>query len=97
LTSPPTPLRRGEGSIDYQFLAASQEFDRREVERWLEAERTKEIKARLVQAQKAIKFQRLFFLSIFIWTLVLAALLLYYSKQKKLVIRKFRTWKNNEY
>ncbi|BAT56896.1 WD-40 repeat-containing protein (plasmid) [Nostoc sp. NIES-3756] len=70
--------------VDYQFLAASQEFDRREVERWLEAERTKEMKARLIQEQKAIKFQRLFFIGIFIWTLILALLLFYYPKQKRI-------------
>jgi WD40 repeat protein len=46
--------------LDYQFLAASQEFDRREVETSLEAERTQEVKARLVQEQKAAKHQRLF-------------------------------------
>ncbi|WP_267894950.1 AAA-like domain-containing protein [Nostoc sp. 'Lobaria pulmonaria (5183) cyanobiont'] len=50
--------------LDYQFLAASQECDRREVETWLEAERTKEVKARLVQEQKAARFQRLFFLKV---------------------------------
>ena len=56
--------------LDYQFLAASQEFDRREVETWLEAERTKEVKARLVQEQKAARFQRLFFLGAFSWALI---------------------------
>lgn len=57
--------------LDYQFLAASQEFDRREVETWLEAERTKEVKARLVQEQKAAKFQRLFFIGAFSWALII--------------------------
>ncbi|MBN3876563.1 MULTISPECIES: AAA-like domain-containing protein [unclassified Nostoc] len=56
--------------LDYQFLAASQECDRREVETWLEAERTKEVKARLVQEQKAARFQRLFFLGAFGWALI---------------------------
>jgi hypothetical protein len=46
--------------LDYQFLAASQEFDRREVETRLEAERTKEVEARLFQEQKAARLQRLF-------------------------------------
>ena len=46
--------------LDYQFLAASVEFDRREVETWLEAERTKEVEARLIQEQKAARLQRLF-------------------------------------
>lgn len=70
--------------IDYQFLAASQEFDRREVERWLEAERTKEIKARLIQEQRANKFQKLFFLGIFIWTLILALLFFYQSRVRRI-------------
>ncbi|WP_375471441.1 hypothetical protein [uncultured Nostoc sp.] len=56
--------------LDYQFLAASQECDRREVETWLEAERTKEVKARLVQEQKAARFQRLFFIGAFGWALI---------------------------
>jgi WD40 repeat protein len=46
--------------IDYQFLTASQELDRREVETKLEADCTKEIRARLVQEQKATRLQRLF-------------------------------------
>ncbi|MEH2337354.1 AAA-like domain-containing protein [Nostoc sp.] len=56
--------------LDYQFLAASQEFDRRQVETWLEAERTKEVKARLLQEQKAARFQRLFFIGAFGWALI---------------------------
>jgi len=46
--------------LDYQFLAASVEFDRKEVQNALEAERTKEIEARLNQEQKTARFQRLF-------------------------------------
>jgi hypothetical protein len=46
--------------LDYQFLAASLEFDRREVETRLEAERMKEVEARLVQEQKVARLQRLF-------------------------------------
>jgi hypothetical protein len=46
--------------LDYQFLAASQECDRREVETRLEAERTQEIAARLLQERKAARFQKLF-------------------------------------
>ncbi|WP_341529566.1 AAA-like domain-containing protein [Nostoc sp. UHCC 0302] len=57
--------------LDHQFLAASQEFDRREVETWLEAERAKEVKARLIQEQKAARFQRLFFLGAFIWAFMI--------------------------
>lgn len=46
--------------LDYQFLAASVEFDRREVETKLEAERLTEVEARLVQEQKVARLQRLF-------------------------------------
>ncbi|MEG5034303.1 WD40 domain-containing protein [Microcoleus sp. AT3-D2] len=52
-------------NLDYQFLAASAELDRREVQQALEAERTKEVEARLAQEQmrliqekKAVKRQR---------------------------------------
>ncbi|MUG93403.1 hypothetical protein F7734_13580 [Scytonema sp. UIC 10036] len=45
--------------LDYQFLAASQELDRREVETRLAAECTREIKARLAQEQKLAQLQRI--------------------------------------
>ncbi|HBB32173.1 MAG TPA: hypothetical protein DDZ80_28510 [Cyanobacteria bacterium UBA8803] len=44
---------------DYQFLAASQEMDRQEVQQVLEAERTKEVERRLVQEKKSARRQRL--------------------------------------
>lgn len=44
---------------DYRFLAASQNFDRREVQRDLEAARTQEIEARLEVERKSTKRQRL--------------------------------------
>ena len=53
--------------LDYQFLAFSEELDRKEVQLALEAERTKEIEARLIekqkrliQEQKTARLQRLF-------------------------------------
>ncbi|WNN87681.1 hypothetical protein [Gloeocapsopsis dulcis] len=46
--------------LDYQFLAASQECDRREVEAQLKSERIKEIEARLLQEQKVTQLQKLF-------------------------------------
>lgn len=46
--------------IDYQFLARSEEQDRREVQKTLEAERAKEVEARLFQEKKNVKLQRLF-------------------------------------
>ena len=44
--------------LDYQFLAASVEWDRQEIQLKLEAERTKEIEARLAQEEKTAKLQR---------------------------------------
>ncbi|WP_017317122.1 AAA-like domain-containing protein [Mastigocladopsis repens] len=44
--------------LDYQFLAASQELDRREVEQTLEAQRLKEVEARLAQEKKTANLQR---------------------------------------
>ncbi|NEP44194.1 MAG: WD40 repeat domain-containing protein, partial [Okeania sp. SIO2H7] len=45
--------------LDYQFLAASVELDRKEVQKALEAERTKEVEAKLKEEQKNAKLQRL--------------------------------------
>jgi WD40 repeat protein len=45
-------------NLDYQFLAASVEFDRKEVQQALEAERLKEVEARLAQEKKTAKLQR---------------------------------------
>ncbi len=44
--------------LDYLFFTASQEVDRKEVELRLEAERVKEVEARLVQEQKAVRIQQ---------------------------------------
>ncbi len=44
--------------LDHQFLAASVKLDREEIELKLEAERTKEVEARLVQEKKTAKLQR---------------------------------------
>jgi len=38
--------------LDYQFLAASQEVDRQELQLFLEAERLKEVEARLALKKK---------------------------------------------
>ncbi|MEB3179028.1 MAG: AAA-like domain-containing protein [Nostocaceae cyanobacterium] len=46
--------------LDYQFLAYSQELDRKEVQLALEAERTKAVEAQLIEQQKAAKLQRYF-------------------------------------
>lgn len=44
--------------LDYKFLAASQELDRQEVQKALEAENAKEVEARLLLEQKRIRQQR---------------------------------------
>lgn len=44
--------------LDYLFFNASQDVDRKEVEIRLEAERVKEVEARLVQEQKAVRIQQ---------------------------------------
>lgn len=46
--------------LDYQFLTASVELDRKEVQRTLEVERTKAIEAQLAEQQQKAKLQRLF-------------------------------------
>ncbi len=44
--------------LDYQFLAASTELDRREVQQGLEAERTKEVEARLAEEHKRLEQEK---------------------------------------
>ncbi|MCT7985119.1 AAA-like domain-containing protein [Laspinema sp. A4] len=46
-------------NLDYQFLAASQELDREETQRTLEAERLQEVEARLQLEQRHLKRQTL--------------------------------------
>jgi len=46
--------------LDYQFLAASEELDRKEVETKLEAARAKEVQIRLIREQKNAKIQKMF-------------------------------------
>ena len=41
-------------NLDYRFLAASQQFDRKEMQQALEAEKLKEVEARLVEEQKRL-------------------------------------------
>ncbi len=45
-------------NLDYRFLAASEELDRREVQQALEAERIKEVEARLAEQQKRLAQQK---------------------------------------
>jgi WD40 repeat protein len=44
---------------DYQFLAASQELDKREIQLIWEAQRTKEVEARLEQQKRATRLQQM--------------------------------------
>ena len=44
--------------LDYQFLAASAEIDKREIQRALEAESAKEVEARLEQEKRATRLQQ---------------------------------------
>jgi WD40 repeat protein len=46
------------GQLDYEFLTASEESDRREMQRALEAERAREVEARLVAQTQRLKWQR---------------------------------------
>jgi WD40 repeat protein len=46
--------------LDYRFLGASQQYDDREIRKTLQAERSKEIEARLVEERKTAKVQQFF-------------------------------------
>jgi WD40 repeat protein len=46
-------------NLDYQFLSKSEEFDRQNAQQALEAERIKEVEARLEQEQKNVRLQRI--------------------------------------
>jgi CheY-like chemotaxis protein len=48
-------------NLDYQFLAASEECDRREEQRGLEAERVKDVEVQLAREQQVVRLQRLLF------------------------------------
>ncbi|MBD2013768.1 AAA-like domain-containing protein [Microcoleus sp. FACHB-53] len=67
--------------LDYQFLAASEELDRTEVQLALEAERAKEVEARLTEEQKRLALEKKssrrqrFLLVVESMTLVLACVL----------------------
>ncbi|GGA32760.1 AAA-like domain-containing protein [Okeania sp. KiyG1] len=67
--------------IDYEFLAASVEFDKSEIQKALEAEKTKAIEAqlaeeqkRLLQEQKTAKLQRVFLGAVSLALLVVSGL-----------------------
>jgi WD40 repeat protein len=62
--------------LDYQFLAASMEFDRQQAQIGLEAERAKEIAARLDSERQVAKLQRKLLLGFRTATLVTVVLLI---------------------
>ncbi|VXD13027.1 WD-40 repeat protein [Planktothrix serta PCC 8927] len=55
---------RSISDLDYQFLAQSEELDRREVQQGLEAARMQEVEARLTQEKQTAKLQRFLLLSV---------------------------------
>jgi WD40 repeat protein len=50
--------------LDYQFLAASVEIDRQEMQLLLEAERLKEVESRLAQEKASAKLQKIFIVAL---------------------------------
>ncbi|WP_445635188.1 hypothetical protein NSTC745_07119 [Nostoc sp. DSM 114161] len=60
--------------LDYQFLATSQEYERKAVQTALEAARAKEVEARLAQERKTAKLQRFLLITVAIGLLVSSAL-----------------------
>jgi hypothetical protein len=56
--------------LDYQFFAASLELERRETEQKLEAERLKEVEARLAQEKRTALLQRFLLVAVGIGLLV---------------------------
>ncbi|MFN6571647.1 AAA-like domain-containing protein [Dendronalium sp. ChiSLP03b] len=73
--------------LDYQFLAASQECERREVQTALEAARAQEVEARLAQEKKTAKLQRFLLVVVCIGFLVSSGLgvgifILYHQAKK---------------
>lgn len=58
------------GDLDYRFLAASQELASREVKQKLEAERLKEVEARLTLEKRTAKLQRFFLIVVVIGSIV---------------------------
>lgn len=72
--------------LDYQFLANSTELDRREVQLVLEAERAREVEARLAQEKKAASRQRFLLFAVSIALLLAWALGVskYFENQKAL-------------
>jgi len=60
--------------LDYQFLATSQEYERKAIQTALEAARAKEVEARLAQERKTAKLQRFLLITVAIGLFVSSAL-----------------------
>ncbi|WP_013324116.1 AAA-like domain-containing protein [Gloeothece verrucosa] len=60
--------------LDYQFLAASQQWQQRQIQMALEAARAQEAEYRLAQEKKTAKFQRLILIAVGIGLIVSSAL-----------------------
>ncbi|MDB9511046.1 AAA-like domain-containing protein [Kamptonema animale CS-326] len=67
--------------LDYQFLAASVESDRKEVQLNLEAERAKAIELKLIEQQQKTRLQRLFLGAISVAFLIASGLVLFAFRQ----------------
>jgi hypothetical protein len=76
--------------LDYQFLAASEELDRREMQVALEAERLKEVEARLALKRKNAKRQKYWIavLSFALVNAIAAGIFAFFQYQKALVSQR---------
>ncbi|MFN6477328.1 AAA-like domain-containing protein [Nostoc sp. DedQUE07] len=79
--------RKSLSDLDYRFLAASQELERREVQQKMEVERLKETEARLASEQKSARLQRRLLLGVslaLLAVIVLGFTTLYADRQASL-------------
>ena len=79
--------RQSLSDLDYRFLAASQELERREVQQKMEVERLKEMEARLASEQKSARLQRRLLLGVslaLLAVIVLGFTTLYADRQASL-------------
>jgi Tol biopolymer transport system component len=76
--------------LDYQFLAASQEVDRQELQLFLEAERLKEVEARLALKKKSAKRQKYWIaaLSFALAIAIAAGIFAFFQYQKALASQR---------
>ncbi len=93
--------RRSLSDLDYRFLAASQELERREFQQKLEVERLKETEARLASEQKSARRQQRLLIGVsvaLLATIVLGITTLYANRQASLSeIRAIAAASNGSY